>query len=557
MRDGVELEVTRWFPAPGLTASPAPIMLSRTPYGGHGPLVGTVERLLAGLGYQAVMVQCRGTFASGGTFDPIRQEVADGADVFDWLHAQPWFTPNVGLFGASYLGFTQWSALSALPPWVKMFTPALTTAEFRDMIYAGGAFALDTAFTWGYEIGHQQLRGRTARRARTQKAALIDTALATMPLGDAASGMTGPAPAFLHDWLAHAEPGDPWWDWCNFREFLPQAPAVSLIAGWQDLFLDGQLTDFRSLQAAGRTARITIGPWTHASPTAYAVFLHDAVDWADRNLLGRSTTTPQGGARIYVSGSRQWRAVEAWPPPFQPRRLTLAVGGLLLTAQARESPVEEVTFRYDPADPTPSAGGATLNVRRAGVRSNGAREDRADVISFTAAPLTTAMTCAGHPEVSLTLRTSSPDHDLFVRLCDVTSGGESSNVADGVRRFRSTEEVPSVSGDRLVTVALSGMAHTFHAGHRIRLQVSGGAHPLVARNLGYGESLLTGRRLRPVTFTVTLGGAAPPSLLLPEVDVARLGRPVQVGGADGWPLVRRAARMVQLLRGPRRCRRNR
>ena len=32
-------------------------------------------------------------------------------------------------------------------------------------------------------------------------------------------------------------------------------------------------------------------------------------------------------------------------------------------------------------------------------------------------------------------------------------------------------------------------AHRFRAGHRIRLQVSGGAHPRYARNLGTGEPL--------------------------------------------------------------------
>ena len=39
-------------------------------------------------------------------------------------------------------------------------------------------------------------------------------------------------------------------------------------------------------------------------------------------------------------------------------------------------------------------------------------------------------------------------------------------------------------------------ANTFRAGHRIRLQVSSGAHPLFARNAGTGEPLATGANLR-------------------------------------------------------------
>ena len=39
-------------------------------------------------------------------------------------------------------------------------------------------------------------------------------------------------------------------------------------------------------------------------------------------------------------------------------------------------------------------------------------------------------------------------------------------------------------------------ANTFRAGHRIRLQVSSGAHPLFNRNAGTGEPLATGANLR-------------------------------------------------------------
>ncbi|WP_200305379.1 CocE/NonD family hydrolase [Streptomyces adelaidensis] len=39
----------------------------------------------------------------------------------------------------------------------------------------------------------------------------------------------------------------------------------SSIGGWYDIFLPGQIRDFTTLRAAGREARLTIGPWTHTS----------------------------------------------------------------------------------------------------------------------------------------------------------------------------------------------------------------------------------------------------------------------------------------------------
>jgi predicted acyl esterase len=54
-------------------------------------------------------------------------------------------------------------------------------------------------------------------------------------------------------------------------------------------------------------------------------------------------------------------------------------------------------------------------------------------------------------------------------------------------------------------VKLWPAAHRFLAGHRIRVQVSGGAHPRYARNPGTGEPLATAMDLRPVDVDVVHG----------------------------------------------------
>jgi uncharacterized protein len=40
------------------------------------------------------------------------------------------------------------------------------------------------------------------------------------------------------------------------------------------------------------------------------------------------------------------------------------------------------------------------------------------------------------------------------------------------------------------------VGHRFAAGHRLRLQVSSGAHPVYARNLGTGEPVATATRMQ-------------------------------------------------------------
>ena len=89
---------------------------------------------------------------------------------------------------------------------------------------------------------------------------------------------------------------------------------------------------------------------------------------------------------------------------------------------------------------------------------------------------------------------------MFVRVSEVDAKGRSRNVSDGYRRGTPT------SGT--VTIELDAVAHRFRAGSRIRVLVAGGSHPRFARNLGTGEPLVTGRRLRPATHTVHLGDGA-------------------------------------------------
>lgn len=58
-----------------------------------------------------VLQSVRGTFGSGGVFEPMADEIADGADTVAWLREQPWFTGRFATIGMSYLGFTQWALL--------------------------------------------------------------------------------------------------------------------------------------------------------------------------------------------------------------------------------------------------------------------------------------------------------------------------------------------------------------------------------------------------------------------------------------------------------------
>jgi hypothetical protein len=111
--------------------------------------------------------------------------------------------------------------------------------------------------------------------------------------------------------------------------------------------------------------------------------------------------------------------------------------------------------------------------------------------------------------------TSHPYVDVFVRLCDVNASGKSRNLSDGLVRIDPQRDGTAAEATRRVQINMWPTAVTFRRGHRIRLQVSGGAHPLFARNTGSGERLATAVTLVPSEVEVCHDPDHPSGIDLP------------------------------------------
>ena len=153
--------------------------------------------------------------------------------------------------------------------------------------------------------------------------------------------------------------------------------------------------------------------------------------------------------------------------------------------------------------------GRVVNPARGGYRDNQELEERDDVLTFTGPPLIEQLEVVGNPVVELVHRTDNPYADLFVRLCEVRKNGRSINVSDAFQRLK-----PEKSSGTIL-LQLDAMAHRFTPGTRIRLQISGGAHPRYARNLGTDEDPATSCNLAPSQRTISHGDGGFSRILLP------------------------------------------
>src|ERR1700733_13980821 len=154
MADGVQLLADRYLPNGD---GRPPLVLVRSPYGRRGIWGVLFGRVLAERGFQVLIQSCRGTFGSGGTFDPFgSDEHDDGLATVAWLRKQPWYPGSFGTCGPSYLGMTQWAIAGDAGPGLGAIAAQVTTADYRAPFYPGGSFSLDTAMGWMCQVAGQE-----------------------------------------------------------------------------------------------------------------------------------------------------------------------------------------------------------------------------------------------------------------------------------------------------------------------------------------------------------------------------------------------------------------
>jgi uncharacterized protein len=505
MKDGTELLADHYIPVIGRQA---PTVLVRCPYGRGFPFSLGTAQLVAERGYHVLLQSCRGTFGSGGDFEPMRDEITDGQDTVSWLREQSWFNGRLATFGLSYLGFVQWALAMDPPPELEAAVVQVGPHDFSRSAYHNGVFDIYNFLEWSDMMAHQEeLRGVRGFLHTATAERRLRPVLDGMPVITSARTFLGSGAPWFESWLEHPGTGDEFWSPLQCGAALDRIGVPTLlVGGWHDLFIEQTLEQYATLTGREVPARLLVGPWAHLDVARAGVVAAESLLWLDRHLGDHGAPAGKSSVRVFVGGAGQWRDLSAWPPPGTREQSWYLAGDMTLTkpdtapwadtVPGSDAPAGAASFRYDPADPTPSVGGAVMS-SRAGTRDNRPVEQRPDVLVYTSAELTEPVEVIGEVTAELMVTRDNPHADLFVRLCDVDPRGVSRNVCDGITRLTDATAL-----DATVTVSLIGAAHRFRPGHRIRLQVAGGAHPRFLRNPGTGEVDAPPMRLKATSYRI-------------------------------------------------------
>ena len=102
-----------------------------------------------------------------------------------------------------------------------------------------------------------------------------------------------------------------------------------LVGGWQDLFLEQTVAQYRALAARGVDVALTIGPWTHLAvgTRGAGVVARETLAWLDEHLAGATGRTRRAPVRVALTGGKRWWELAEWPPPTTPAALAPRPGG--------------------------------------------------------------------------------------------------------------------------------------------------------------------------------------------------------------------------------------
>lgn len=516
MPDGVVLLADHYAPRGNSTL---PTILIRSPYGRKGVWGILMVVPFAERGYQVLIQSCRGTAGSGGEFVYGRNEHDDGLATIEWIRQQEWFSGELATVGASYLGFVQWCVAAEAGPELKAMAPQVTSADFNHFRFQGDSFNLELSLNWSTMMTETAATGARLRSLFTarQRERKLERAYAHLPSGEADRIVVHQPSRHFQEHLLHG-PEDDYWKPVDYRARREEvnAPAY-LMSGWYDIFLPWQLQDYSALRAAGKQPYLLVGPWTHSGGAFDGKVMRETLAWLDTHVKGQQGRLHEMPVQLFVMGEKRWRYFADWPPPFQNERWYLQAGGGLAPTMPEAS--EPDRYRYDPADPTPAVGGNSLGAsKHMGPKDNRALEARPDVLVYTSAALEQDMEVIGPLTADLYVRSSLEYTDFFARLCVVEASGKSINLCDGILRLTPGSVSQQPDGSLHICIEVWPTAYHFRKGQRIRLQVSSGAHPHLARNLGTGEPLATGTKLLVAEQTVYHDPEHPSTIVLPVLS---------------------------------------
>ena len=514
MRDGVKIAVDLHLPPEALRGDRVPTIIRQTRYlrsvEFRRPFDSIIQKwfvdtcyekkqYLLARGYAWVDVDARGSGVSYGERPCpwYEDEVRDGADIVDWIIAQPWSNGNVGATGVSYDGTACEMLMINRHPAVKAVIPQFSLFDtYTDVAFPGGVHQFHFTECWSYLNDHLDGNDPQASIGRVVSIIagghldkLLNAPEASRAMGRLAGqgvrqimkhvirgakpvdddpgrdavheAVSGHGDNFnVHEAALTVVFRDEGFDSATVPElgergvdvFSPHnyladidasGTAVFSYAGWWDMSYQHAAIK-RQLSLTNPDNMLIIGPWDHGGkhdigpsvgfkPCKYDHNL-EFLKFFDYHLKGKDLGLDTvNRIRYYTMGEEKWKSTAVWPLPDAEMQ-TFYLGA----SRRLESKKPAAAGAFDPYVVDYTAGTGDLSRWKSGLGMPIDYSDRKlrdkKLLVYDSPPLERDTEVTGHPVVTLFITSDADDGFFFVYLEEVTPSGKVRYVTEGCLR---------------------------------------------------------------------------------------------------------------------------
>lgn len=444
--------------------------------------------------YVSVTGYVRGKLCSPARPWPYVHDADDAATIIDWIAKQPWSDGQVGMYGGSYEGFTQWAAAKRMPRALKTILTGAPVAPGMDVPMEGN-IVWNFLYPWPlYTTTNKTLDtmtyGDTARWSRLYRRWYV-SGRAYRDL-DRIDGSPNPV---WDEWLSHPAYDAYWQHMIPFgNEFARIHIPVLQTAGYFYGGPGAALYYFTQHYAHDPHAEhyLLIGPWDHfgaqrgvvnaagdtnaviagytIDPVARIDIVHDLrYQWLDYVLKhGPKPSLLKDRVNYEVMGANTWKhapsiaAMSNGTMRFYLSSTPASIGGAHRLSRAKPAPADSaLELRVDLADRSD----VDRNVPGGGVLNTAV--DTANALEFVSDPFAAPIEFSGLFSGHLDVVANKRDFDFTVSLFELLPDGKylqlppfqsrASFVRDPTRRHRlhpGTRERLAFRSSRMTSIEL-------------------------------------------------------------------------------------------------------
>jgi uncharacterized protein len=222
-------------------------------------------KLAAEKGYVGVVVNTRGKSISPQDIEPFEHDANDAYDAIDWISKQPWSDGKVGMYGGSYLGFSQWAAAKTLHPALKTFVPQVSVGVGVDYPMANNIF-MTYMLRWIHFVANNKGVDMAEMNNEAYWHALAKKWYASGKSFRSLDSLDGRPNAIFQRWVDHPKFDSFWKNMTpNNQEFSRINIPVLTISGYYDDDQRGAMYYYNKHLKLNKSANhyLLLGPYDH------------------------------------------------------------------------------------------------------------------------------------------------------------------------------------------------------------------------------------------------------------------------------------------------------